>query len=172
MKAGFVNADYSKLTIDKTDKVAINSDYSTVNIGIANKVTYNSDYGTIKVDDVGDIRGNSDYVSIRLGIVRNNVSVESDYGSIKINELAKKFNSVRISGEYTGITIGLKENSNFKFTADLQYARLRYNENNVDMRKSIEKPTKKQYEGTYGKGNSNAVLTIKSKYGSVTFKEL
>ncbi len=28
MKAGYVNADYSKLTIDKTDQLKINSDYS------------------------------------------------------------------------------------------------------------------------------------------------
>ncbi|MFT4575896.1 MAG: hypothetical protein ACI9SI_000811 [Polaribacter sp.] len=171
MKAGSVNADYSKLTIDKTDRVDVNSDYSTVNIGIANKVTYNSDYGTIKVDDVEDIRGNSDYVSIRLGTVRKNLNIDADYGSIKINELAKGFGRAEISGEYAGITIGVKGNNSFKFTADLQYAGLRYNENNVDMRKSIEKSSKKYYEGTYGNGNSNSVLIIKSQYGSVNFKE-
>ncbi len=38
------------------------------------------------------------------------------------------------------------------------------------MRKSIEKSSKKYYEGTYGKGNSNSVLMIKSQYGSVTLK--
>jgi len=171
MKSGYVNADYSKLTIDKTDKVKFNSDYSTIHLVSANSVTYNSDYGTIKVDDVENISGNSDYVSIRLGTVRSTLNIKADYGSIKINELAKGFERAEISGQYAGISIGVKANSSFKFTADLQYARLRYNENNVDMRKSIEKSSKKYYEGTYGNGNSNAVLIIKSQYGSVNFKE-
>lgn len=171
MKSGNVNADYSKLTIDKTDNVKINSDYSTITIGTANKVTYNADYGTIKVDDAEDITGNSDYVSIRLGTIRQNLNIKADYGSIKINELAKGFNSAEITGQYARITIGVKANNTFKFTADLQYARLKYNENNVDMRKSIQKSSKKYYEGTYGNGNSNSVLSIKSQYGSVHFNE-
>ena len=39
------------------------------------------------------------------------------------------------------------------------------------MSKSIEKTTRKFYEGTYGKGDNNATLRIQSKYGSVRFKE-
>ncbi len=171
MKSGYVNADYSRLTIDKTDRVKLNSDYSTIQIGSANKVTYNSDYGTIKVDDVEEITGNSDYVSIRFGTVRNKLNIKADYGSIKINELAKGFERAEISGQYAGITIGVKANNTFKFTVDLQYARLRHNENNVNMYKSIEKSSKRYYEGTYGSGNSNGVLLINSQYGSVTFKE-
>ena len=171
MKAGYVNADYSKLIIDKTDKVKINSDYSTITVETANKVTYNADYGNINVDDVEEITGNSDYVSIRLGTVRKNLKIKADYGSIKINELAKGFDRAEISGQYAGITIGVKRNNTFKFTADLQYARLRYNENNVDMHKSIQKSSKRYYEGTYGNGNSTSVLIIKSQYGSVNFKE-
>ena len=171
MKSGYVNADYSKLTIDKTDVVKINSDYSTISVGSANKVTYNSDYGTIKVDDVENITGNSDYVSIRLGTVRKNLNLKADYGSIKIAELANGFNKAEISGQYAGISIGVKASTSFNFVVDLQYARLRHNENNIDMRKNIQKSSKRYYEGTYGNGKSNSVLTIKSQYGSVNFKE-
>lgn len=171
MKSGYINADYSKLTVDKTDKVKINSDYSTVNIGSANIVTYNSDYGTVRVDDAEDITGNSDYVSIRFGTVRKNLNIKAGFGSIKIKELANGFNKAEITSEYAGITIGTKPNNNFNFIVDLQYASLRYNEDNVDMRKSIRKSSKKYYEGTYGKGNSNSKLIIKSEYGSIKFNK-
>lgn len=171
MKAGYINADYSKLSLDKTDQLKINSDYSNLVVGVANSVNFNSDYGSIKVDDVENITGNTDYVSVRLGTVRKNLKLEADYGSIKISDLAKGFQKAEINSEYAGITIGTETNNSFDFRMDLQYARLRYNESNVDMRKSIEKSSKKYYEGTYGKGNSNSVLTIKSQYGSVTLKE-
>lgn len=172
MKAGYINADYSKLTVDKADRVKINSDYSNITIGIANSATFNSDYGSIKINDIEDVTGNSDYVSVRLGTVRKNLNLEADYGSIKIKELAKGFNRVEISSEYAGISIGTKANNNFNFKMDLQYASFRYNENNVDMKKSIRKSTKKYYEGTYGNGNSKAIIVIKSQYGSVKINEL
>ena len=172
MKSGSINADYSKLTVDKTDSVKINSDYSTISIGTVNKVTYNADYGSIIIDDVNDITGNSDYASIRLGTVSKNLKLEADYGSIKIKELAKGFNRVEISSEYAGINIGTKVSNNFSFIMNLQYARFRYNDDNVDMYKSIEKSSKKYYEGTYGNGKSNSKLIIKSQYGSVNLKEL
>ncbi len=171
MKAGVVNADYTKLLIDKTATVKINSDYATIEIGTATSVTFNSDYGNMKVADVSRITGNSDYVNIRLGTVRDLLDLKSDYGAIKISTLAVGFQKATITAAYTGITIGMQEDSNFKFSADLQYAGLSCNRNKIEMSKSIEKSTRKFYEGTYGKGDSSATLRIQSKYGSVRFKE-
>jgi phage gp45-like len=171
MKSGSVNADYSKLTIDKTDKVKINSDYSNITVESSNKVTFNADYGSITVNDVRDITGNTDYVSVRLGTVSKNLNIDADYGSIKIKELARGFERVEISGEYAGITIGVKPNTNFDFMIDLQYASFRYGDANVDMRKRIVKSSKKYYEGSYGKGSSNSKVIIKSQYGGVRIKE-
>jgi len=172
MKSGSINADYSKLTVDKTDKVKINSDYSNINIGTVNTVTYNADYGSITVDDVNDIKGNSDYANIRLGTVSKNLNIKADYGSIKIKELAIGFNKAEVTSEYAGITIGTKANNNFNFKMNLQYSKFRYNNDRVEMFKSIEKSSKKYYEGVYGKGKSNSTLIIKSQYGGVNLKEL
>ncbi len=172
MKSGSINADYSKLTVDKTDEVKINSDYSNINIGTANTVSYNADYGSITVDDVNSINGNSDYVSIRLGTVSKNLNIKADYGSIRISELARGFNKAEITSEYAGITIGTKTSNNFNFEMDLHYSSFRYNDDNVEMYKSIEKGSKKHYEGVYGKGKSNSRLIIKSQYGGVNLKEL
>jgi len=172
MKSGSINADYSKLTIDKTDEVKINSDYSNINIGTANTVTYNADYGSLSVDDANNITGNSNYVSIHLGIISKNLNINADYGSIKIIELARGFNKAEITSEYTGITIGTRPSNNFNFIINLQYSGFRYNDDNLVLFKSIEKESKKYYEGTYGKGKSNATLIIKSQYGGVNLKEL
>lgn len=171
MKSGYINADYSKLTVDKTDNVKINSDYSNLNFGTANVVTYNADYGSITVDDVKDITGNSDYVSIQLGTVSQNLNIKADYGSIRIKELAKGFDKAEITGQYAGITIGTKSDNNFSFVLDLSYSSFRYNDDQVEMFKSIEKSSKKHYEGIYGKGKSSSKLIINSQYGGVNFKE-
>jgi hypothetical protein len=172
MKSGAINADYSKLTVDKTATVKINSDYSNIHIGEANTVTYNADYGGLRVDNVNSITGNSDYVSIRLGTLYKNLNINADYGSIKIKELAVGFNKAEISSEYVGISIGTKENNQFNFKIQLQYADFRYNKSNVELFKSIEKSSKKYYEGTYGNGKPSSTLLISSQYGGVNLKEL
>jgi len=172
MKSGTINVNYSKLTVDKSNRVKINSDYSNIHIGDANTVTYNADYGSITVEGVHNISGNSDYTNIRLGTISKNLNLEADYGSIKIKELAIGFDKAKISSEYVGITIGTKTNNNFNFKIDLQYSGFSFDKSNVELFKSIEKSSKKYYEGTYGRGKSNSTLTIKSQYGGVRLKEL
>ncbi|MBL4905386.1 MAG: hypothetical protein JKZ00_05130 [Flavobacteriaceae bacterium] len=172
MKSGTIDVDYSKLTVDKTTTVKVNSDYSTLNFGTLTDLTFNSDYGSITVNNADNITGNTDYVTVRLGRVTKNVNLKADYGSIRINEIAKGFESVDIRGKYASIKIGTSTNNTFDFILDLSYAGFRYNKSNVDLRKSIERSSKKHYEGTYGKGNSSSKITIKSSYGSVSLTEL
>ncbi|MCI2229683.1 hypothetical protein MC378_10945 [Polaribacter sp. MSW13] len=72
MKSGTINADYSKITIEKSDQLKVTADYSTIILDKAGTVNFNSDYGSIVIDDAENINGNSDYVSMRFGTVRKN----------------------------------------------------------------------------------------------------
>ena len=166
-----INIDYSKLSIDKTGDVKLNTDYSTTEIGEAKYVTFNSDYGSIKIEDAVKISGTGDYTSFRFGTVRKSLSITSDYGSIRVKNLAKGFDFVDINSEYAGIKIGVEPGSSFKFDIGLQYASFSYDKDKVEMFKRIVKSTKKSYEGTFGKGNSNAKIKIRSQYGGVSIKE-
>ena len=166
-----VNIDYSKLSIEKTGNAKLNTDYSTIDIGEAKDVTFNSDYGTVTIDDVESASGNGDYTSLRFGTVRKNLSASTDYGSIRVKKLAKGFESVNITAEYAGIRIGVEPGISFNFDIALQYASFRYNKDKVDMFKRIVKSSKKSYEGTYGKGNTNAKIKVRSQYGGVSITE-
>lgn len=172
MKSGKINADYSKLTVDDAIDLHVNADYSGLNFGKVNGIDFNNDYGSISVDKANNIAGNADYVSIRLGTIYRNLKLDSEYGSIKIKELARGFNRAVINADYTGISIGTNRNNNFHFIVEVSYAGFRFNERAVDLQKSIEKSTKKYFEGNYGSKKSNSVLSIKSEYGSVRLEEL
>ncbi|WP_437824465.1 hypothetical protein [Tenacibaculum mesophilum] len=170
MKSGNLSVDYSKLTIQKSENLKVNADYSTMKIGTATDVDFNSDYGSISVDNASGINGNSDYASIKIGTIRKNLKVNTDYGSVRVRNIKKGFESVVIDGSYAGIKLGTNSNNNFTFTVDLGYAGFGYPENYVNMFKSINKSSKKYYEGTFGKGNSNSTISIKSKYGGISLK--
>ena len=171
MKRGNVNVDYSKITVDETEKVNVNADYSTVKLGKTGNVDFNSDYGSITINDADDVNGNSDYASMRIGTIRKNLNINTDYGSISVKNLAKGFETVDIDGEYAGIKIGVAPGAVFNFEIDLQYAGFSRDNDNIEFYKSISKSTKKYYEGKYGKGNTNSKIKIRSQYGGVSIRE-
>lgn len=170
MKSGSVNADYSKITIDKTDKIRVNADYSGVKIGNADTVDFNCDYGSISINDAYSVDGNSDYAGMKIGTLRENLRINTDYGGLRVDELKKGFNQVVIDGNYAGIKIGTSSDNNFKFTVDLGYASFNYPEEQTETFKSIKKNTSKYYEGVFGKGNAKSSIKIKSNYGGVSLK--
>ncbi|WP_397446179.1 hypothetical protein [Polaribacter sp. R77954] len=171
IKSGDINVDYSKITIEESENLKVNQDYSTIKIGKAENISFNADYGAISIDDAININGNSDYASIRLGTIYKNLDIETDYGSISVKRLAKDFENVLIDGQYAGIKIGVDEDAVFNFILDLQYAGFRYDDNKVEFSKKISKNNKKNYEGKFGRGNTNSKIKIKSQYGGVSIKE-
>ncbi|RSC92234.1 hypothetical protein [Tenacibaculum singaporense] len=170
MKSGNLSVDYSKLTIQKSESLKVNADYSTMKIGTATDVDFNSDYGSISVDDASNINGNSDYASIKIGTLRKNLKINTDYGGVRVRNIEKGFQSIVIDGSYAGIKLGTSSDNNFNFIVDLGYAGFGYPDDHVKMFKSINKSSKKYYEGTFGKNNSNSTITIKSRYGGVSLK--
>ncbi|AUC84721.1 hypothetical protein CW731_05175 [Polaribacter sp. ALD11] len=167
MKSGSINVDYSKLTIDNSENIKLNADYSTVKFDKAGNLDYNLDYGAITINDAESIHGNSDYVTLRFGTVRKKLIIDSEYGSITIKKLMNGFEKVDITGQYTGIKIGVENEISFNFEIDLQYSSFKRDDDKVELFKSITKSTKKYYKGIYGQGKTNSILNINSQYGSV-----
>ena len=171
MKSGGVNLDYSKLNIDKTEKVRVNADYSNVKLGETGTVDFNSDYGSISIEEANNVSGNSDYTSMRFGTIRKNLTIDTDYGSVTVKNLAKGFENVDIDGQYAGIRIGVDPNAVFNFEIDLQYAGFSRDNDKMEFFKSLSKSTKKYYEGKFGNGNTNSKIKIRSQYGGLSIKE-
>ncbi|MDY0779708.1 hypothetical protein [Tenacibaculum sp. IB213877] len=170
LKSGSINADYSKLEIIEADEIKSNLDYTTLTIEKVNNFSFNSDYGNITVDEATNVTGNSDYAGMRFGTIKKNLKIDTDYGGIKVKNLAKNFENVTINTSYASVKIETPTNNNFNFTVSLSYAEFGYPEHQVQMFKSIKKSTKKYYEGTFGNGNSNSNISIKSSYGGVSIK--
>jgi hypothetical protein len=171
MKSGNLNIEYSKLIIDTSEDIKLNADYSTLKFDKANKIDFNLDYGSITVNDSESINGNSDYVTLRFGIIRKKLIIDTDYGSITIKKLMNGFDKVDISGQYTGIKIGIEKEVSFDFEIDLQYGSFKRDTTKTQIFKSISKSAKKYYEGKYGQGKTNSSLFINSQYGSVRIEE-
>ena len=170
IKSGTINADYSGYTVGKTNHLEIDANYSKSKIEIAEDITYNCDYGSLTIDKVNNVRGDGDYLSLRIGDVYKNVAITADYGSCKIANMTSNAGNVNIESDYMKITIGYSAGYNFDFNLDLSYASMRGGDN-LEVTKSIEKSSKKQYAGYNGSKGSGNIINITSDYGSVTFNK-
>lgn len=169
MKSGNINADYSKISVDKANKLKVNADYTSVKIDEVKNINFNADYGSVVINKADNVTGNSDYSGMRIGTLTKNLTISTDYGGLRVKNLAKGFEKVTIDGSYAGIKIATPSNNNFEFVMDLSYASFRYPKDLVDMRKSIKKTSKKHYEGSFGNGGSS-IINVKSNYGSISLK--
>ncbi len=167
INTGRVDADYSKLRIEKAKYLDLNADYTTTVIENIEKLDFNCDYGKIEVENGNIIVGNGDYLTMRFGKIYKQLIVDADYGGIRINKLMKGFEKVKIVTDYTGIKIGLEEDISFDFVARLSYADFSYDEEKTTFIKQIVKSSSKYYEGYVNEENSNSRIEITSEYGSV-----
>jgi hypothetical protein len=167
MDGGKINADYSKFTLEKSNKVSLNADYSTSVFENVKNIRFNCDYGNLTIDKADTIVGDGDYLSMRFGQVFQELEVEADYGSIKIAELQDGFERVKIDSDYTGVRIGLDDKVNCNIIAKLSYGGFSYDDNNFTFNIKRVKSSSKYYEGYHGNENSNSTISITTDYGSV-----
>ncbi len=169
MNGGFINADYSKFTVEDAGKIDLNADYTTSVFDRIKTLDYNCDYGSLKVNNASSVIGNGDYLTTRLGSISKKVAITSDYGSIRIEQLRDGFDSVEINGDYCGIKIGTP-NSPFSFVLKLSYGSFKHDDSNIELTKQIVKSSSKYYEGYFKSQQSGSTIKIDSDYGSVTFQ--
>ncbi|MDH3322719.1 MAG: hypothetical protein OEM04_07000 [Flavobacteriaceae bacterium] len=169
MNSGKINADYSKLRIEKAKRVDLNADYTTSVFENIENLTFNCDYGNIEAENANHIQGNGDYLTMRFGTIYKNLKIEADYGGVRIDKLMKGFKSVVVNSDYTGIKIGLDDAAAFDFKVKLSYGGMSYDGEGINYVKKEEKNFSKYYEGFVNKENSSSKIEISSDYGSVKF---
>jgi hypothetical protein len=167
MNSGTINADYSKLRVEKAKSIKLNADYTNTVFGNIEDLNFNCDYGKIEVERGNNIIGNGDYLTMRFGEIYKNLKVDSDYGGIRVAKLMNGFESVRINTDYTHIKIGLDRDISFNFTVKLSYGGFDIDSENVNYNKKIIKSSSKYYEGYVNKENSSSTIDINSEYGSI-----
>lgn len=168
MQDGTINADYSTLYIDRTNRINLTADYSHLTFGMVAVLDYDCDYGSLKIGDSGNVSGNSDYMHTSVEKLRGRGDFDMDYGSLKIEELGNEFKNITVKSSYTNTKIGLQPETNFTLNATLNYGSLKYG-TGFTINKEIIKTTSKYYEGYYNSANTTSNITIKSSYGTITF---
>jgi len=57
VNAANINADYSKININKCESIKSEMDYTSLTIGSIGNLSFNSDYGNVKITEANTIIG-------------------------------------------------------------------------------------------------------------------
>lgn len=164
IQGGKLMADYSGLTIHKAGKLSYDADYSKSEFDEIEQLDFEADYGRLTVGKVGALRGDADYLSIKIGQVRKILKINMDYGGIQVRNIQPTTESVRLTTDYTGITLEADPNWEFQFEVETEYANFK-SDFPLDYRKKVIESTDRYYSGTHLSDKNS--LSISADYGSV-----
>ncbi len=167
MNGGVINADYSKLRVEKAKNINLNADYTDMYFENLEVLNFSCDYGKIEVENGNVVDGSGDYLTMRFGTIYKKINISSDYGGLKVAKLMKGFESVDINSDYTGIKIGLENGISFDFIAKLSYGGFEYGAENITYNKKVDKNNSKYYEGFVNTQNSGSTIEISSEFGNI-----
>lgn len=162
-----IEIKYSKLYADEINQLVLDSKYSEVNLGKTTSLTLNSKYDGINIDEIGKLKSVSKYTNYKIGTLTESLDLDTGYGSVKIDNVGPKFDRIKVTNSYGGISIGLNELS-YKLKSDCSYCEIKYPEDRYKGNK-IRENTKFSLEGTVG--NGGGTVLIDSRYGEIKLKD-
>lgn len=151
-----LNVQYGKMTVQDLNKANLKQQYGGgITLGTARDITVSAQYSNVTIDRlIGDAVLNVQYNKLRIGQVAESskvLTVSAQYGGVDVG----------FSDSYKGKMDVKTSYGSFKFGAGVSAKVEGDNEERVSFSKS--------YTGDIGGGGSGQV-SIKSAYGSVTFR--
>lgn len=170
-KSADIKVEYgSGLTVGNIGgNLLLHTEYAKININtIKGNTVIQQGYGSLTIANVGKLALKTEYTNVSLGNLNGDANIDMDYNRLSVAEITPACKNFTFNGEYVSVGLGFANNYNANFNLSTSYAGFKYGSNVSSTQVSKDDETKK-YTGKIGNGGS-ANVSIKTEYGSVTFK--
>ncbi|PWS32351.1 hypothetical protein DF947_11150 [Pedobacter paludis] len=170
-KSADIKVEYgSGLTVGNIGgNLLLHTEYAKININtIKGNTVIQQGYGSLTIANVGKLALKTEYTNVSLGNLNGDANIDMDYNRLSVAEITPACKNFTFNGEYVSVGLGFANNYNANFNLSTSYAGFKYGSNVSSTQVSKDDETKK-YTGKVGNGGS-ANVSIKTEYGSVTFK--
>ncbi|MCK4345776.1 MAG: DUF4097 family beta strand repeat protein [Bacteroidales bacterium] len=152
--------------ISKCKALVIVSKYSNIYVNEGSSIVAESKYDDYEIGHVTNFVCESGYTSYKFEQIDKKFDLTTKYGSVKVGYIPKDFESIKISNEYGGITLGIDENASYYLKGEAKYGKIQHPESGKLSR--IIENTSSSVDGIIGSEESpKAKVNIWTKYGSV-----
>ncbi|MFC3364451.1 hypothetical protein ACFOG5_14850 [Pedobacter fastidiosus] len=170
-KSADIKVEYgSGLTVGNIGgNLLLHTEYAKININsVKGNTVIQQGYGSLTMANVGKLALKTEYTNVSLGNLNGDANIDMDYNRLSVAEITPACKNFTFNGEYVSVGLGFANNYNANFNLSTSYAGFKYGSNVSSSQVSKDDETKK-YSGKIGNGGS-ANVSIKTEYGSVTFK--
>jgi hypothetical protein len=163
---GKINIKYSKLSIDKSQALAIVSKYSRLEVEQVSSIVSEAGYDTYKIGDIQNFVCVGKYSDLSIEKLNKKLDLDIKYGGFKVHSVPAGFKSIKINAKYAGVNVGIAPDASYQLDANVEYADMDYPSGGKISK--IKDNSELKVSGTIGnKPNPASTVYVQSKYGGV-----
>ena len=167
MNIGGVNMNYSGITIDRGQAVAVSSKYSKLTVGVAASIAIESAYDNLNIANTDKIDVSTRYSKLQIGYIGVMANIVIEYGSVVVNSVDKEFKNININAKYTDTDVDLKGVRNYSFDLNTKYGNITTPTHNLLSQEIVSHDSSKSAKGQAGNVVEGGKIRISAKYGSI-----
>jgi len=156
---------YSKFYLESATTLKLTSGYDDLNLGNVGRLDAYSKYSDLELANVAHCDVEAKYTDIRIDHLDKTGEFELGYGGLSIDYVRQDFTEIDITAKYADIKLHPDPNSSYSFSADVNYASVKYPEH-FQIQKDIHHNNSHEVSG-YQKSESGGKIKVSSSYGSV-----
>lgn len=163
---GKIDIKYSKLSIDKSQALAIVSKYSRLDIENVSSIVAEAGYDTYKIGNIQNFVCVGKYTDFDIDKLGKKLDLDVKYGGFKVHSIHEDFKSVQVNAKYASINLGISPVASYQLDAEIEFANLDYPPGGRISR--IKNDNEMKASGVVGKdSNPTSKVLIRSKFGNV-----
>lgn len=170
-KAGKMLISYSKLEVDRVQKMDLTSKFSDLQFEFVDDIKAQIKYGELEIEEANTLVADVHFAGLEIDWIKSILMVEGNYVSdFQVNKLNSSFKQFEFKGQFSPIYLKLEEGLSADFEFDLGYSELNNLAPQVSYRTQIREMGKSEFAGSFGAGDSNRIIKIESSNGNVKIR--
>ena len=171
--SGSIVMKYSKLSINKADKLNLNSRFSTFRIGTATTMDCKSQYDNMEIERVGDLDLDGRFSDFEIGVLVRKLKVDLEYGDLEVDRVTSLVSEIIIEIKFGDVELCFDEGTSYSLEASGEFGDIDFPKSLTSLTTNESKSTSFYLKGVVGRVAPGAKVKIHCKYGDVdlTYKE-
>ncbi|MBL4658138.1 MAG: hypothetical protein JKX73_09075 [Flavobacteriales bacterium] len=166
--SGSIEMKYSKLSVNKADKLNLDSKFSSFRIGSATTMDCKSQYDKMEIERVGDLELDGKFSGYEIGTVVRKLDLDIQYSGCEVNRITSLASEITVENSFGGVELCFDEGTSYQLEAKGEFGGIDYPNRLTSLTTDESKSNSFFLVGVVGdKKSPDASVTIATKFGSV-----
>lgn len=162
-----IDIKYSKLHIDKAQKVELNSQFSDVEFNTVDNLNIQMKYGKLSASQLNSVVGEQQFSEFRTEQLNKALDLELKHNKLAVSKVNPSVSSFNVVAEFSNMEVNIDDQIKARFEMDFSFCDLKYSGDDIDFYYINRETNHSKYKGYISDKNASAKFTVDSKYGDL-----